>query len=77
MLAFSIFVSGSFTFGSLIANEISPELLTFYRFLIATIILGVILYFNKSIYAHHLKISGVTLYWAQFILYILFLCLWL
>ena len=55
MLAFSIFVSGSFTFGSLIANEISPELLTFYRFLIATIILGVILYFNKSIYAHHLK----------------------
>ena len=55
MLAFSIFVSGSFTFGSLIANEISPELLTFYRFLIATIILGVILYFNKSIYAHHLN----------------------
>ena len=55
MLAFSIFVSGSFTFGSLIANEISPELLTFYRFLIATIILGVILYFNKSIYANHLK----------------------
>ena len=55
MLAFSIFVSGSFTFGSLIANEISPELLTFYRFLLATIILGVILYFNKRIYAHHLK----------------------
>ena len=55
MLAFSIFVSGSFTFGSLIANEISPELLTFYRFLLATIILGVILYFNKSIYSHHLK----------------------
>ena len=55
MLAFSIFVSGSFTFGSLIANEISTELLTFYRFLLATIILGVILYFNKSIYSHHLK----------------------
>ena len=55
MLAFSIFVSGSFTFGSLIANEINPELLTFYRFLLATIILGVILYFNKSIYSHHLN----------------------
>ena len=55
MLAFSIFVSGSFTFGSLIANEINPQLLTFYRFLLATIILGVILYFNKSIYSHHLN----------------------
>ena len=55
MLAFSIFVSGSFTFGSLIANEINPELLTFYRFLLATIILGVILYFNKSLYSHHLN----------------------
>ena len=55
MLAFSIFVSGSFTFGSLIANDINPELLTFYRFLLATIILGVILYFNKSIYSHHLN----------------------
>ena len=55
MLAFSIFVSGSFTFGSLIANQISPELLTFYRFLLATTILGVVLHFNKSIYPHHLK----------------------
>ena len=48
MLAFSIFVSGSFTFGNLIADQIHPELLTFFRFLLATFILGTILHCKKK-----------------------------
>ena len=55
MLAFSVFVSGSFTFGNLIADQIHPELLTFFRFLLATFILGTILHFKKSISQHHFK----------------------
>ena len=55
MIAFSIFVSGSFTFGSLIADSIEPELLTFYRFLLATLLLGIILRFKKSIHSNHFK----------------------
>lgn len=55
MIAFSIFVSGSFTFGSLIADSIDPELLTFYRFLLATLLLGIILHFKKSIHSSHFK----------------------
>ena len=55
MLAFSVFVSGSFTFGNLIADQIHPELLTFFRFLLATFILGTILHFKKSIRQNHFK----------------------
>jgi len=65
MLAFSVFVSGSFTFGNLIADQIHPELLTFFRFLLATFILGTILNFKKvsaNIISKDLEILCIALY---------------
>lgn len=41
MLAFSALVAGSFSLGSLVANEIAPAALTAARFLIATLVIGV------------------------------------
>ncbi|MES0827872.1 DMT family transporter [Ruegeria sp. SCP11] len=41
MLAFSALVAGSFSLGSMIANEIAPEAITAARFLIASVLIGV------------------------------------
>nr|WP_254437027.1 DMT family transporter [Ruegeria arenilitoris] len=40
MLVFSALVAGSFSLGSLVANEIAPEALTAARFLIASVVIG-------------------------------------
>jgi drug/metabolite transporter (DMT)-like permease len=40
MLAFSILVSVSFTFGSVVASDIDPGVLTLLRFAVATLVLG-------------------------------------
>ncbi|WP_170387169.1 DMT family transporter [Ruegeria atlantica] len=42
MLTFSALVAGSFSLGSLIANEIAPEAITAARFLIASVLIGVV-----------------------------------
>lgn len=41
MLVFSALVAGSFSLGSLIANQIAPEAITAARFLIASVVIGV------------------------------------
>ena len=58
MLLFSLLVSGSFVLGSIIANLISPDLVTFLRFLIAFIAIAVlILYQSKVRFLKYLSIG--------------------
>ena len=58
MLMFSLLVSGSFVLGSIIANLISPDLVTFLRFLIAFIAIAIlILYQNKFCFLKYLSIG--------------------
>ena len=57
MLLFSLLVSGSFVLGSIIANLISPDLVTFLRFLIAFIAIAfLILYQSKFHFLKYLSI---------------------
>ena len=58
MLFFSLLVSGSFVLGSIIANLISPDLVTFLRFLIAFIAITIlILYQSKFCFLKYLSIG--------------------
>ena len=58
MLLFSLLVSGSFVLGSIIANLISPDLVTFLRFLIAFIAIAIlILYQSKFCFLKYLFIG--------------------
>jgi len=58
MLMFSLVVSGSFVLGSIIANLISPDLVTFLRFLIAFIAIAIlILYQSKFCFLKYLSIG--------------------
>ena len=58
MLMFSLLVSGSFVLGSIIANLISPDLVTFLRFLIALIAIAIlILYQSKFCFLKYLSIG--------------------
>ena len=57
MLTFSLLVSASFVLGSIIANLISPDLVTFLRFLIAFLVIAVlILYQSKVRFLKYLSI---------------------
>ncbi len=49
MLLFSLFVAGSFVFGKLYAEQIEPEILTFYRFLLGATLLGLYLIVTKRL----------------------------
>ncbi len=42
MLAFSALVAGSFSLGHLVANEIAPQAITTIRFLLASVVIGVL-----------------------------------
>ena len=58
MLLFSLLVSGYFVLGSIIANLISPDLVTFLRFLIAFIAIAIlILYQSKFCFLKYLSIG--------------------
>ena len=48
MLLFSLLVSGSFVLGSIIANLISPDLVTFLRFLIAFIVIAILIFYQSK-----------------------------
>ena len=48
MLMFSLLVSGSFVLGSIIANLISPDLVTFLRFLIAFIAIAILIFYQSK-----------------------------
>jgi len=49
MLGFSVLVAGSFSFGSIIANDISPIALTAVRFILAAAVIGIIAIATGSI----------------------------
>ncbi|SFL50815.1 DMT family transporter [Shimia aestuarii] len=49
MLCFSALVAGSFSLGSLAANEIAPAALNAVRFLIAAVVIGVLAWASKGI----------------------------
>jgi drug/metabolite transporter (DMT)-like permease len=55
MLSFSALVAGSFSLGAMIANEIAPSALNAVRYLIATLMLGVVVHaFGPRIRREHL-----------------------
>ena len=55
MLGFSVLVAGSFSFGSIIANDISPIALTAVRFILAGIVIGIIAISTGSVTQAALK----------------------
>ena len=55
MLGFSVLVAGSFSFGSIIANDISPIALTAVRFILAAVVIGIIAIATGSITRAALK----------------------
>lgn len=63
MLGFSILIAGSFSLGSMIANDISPIALTAVRFVLAAFIVGSIALFSGSIARKELTAS-----WRYFVL---------
>ena len=50
MLIFSLLVSGSFVLGSIIANLIDPDLVTFLRFVIAFLLIAILIIFHDKLY---------------------------
>lgn len=70
MLLFSLLVSGSFVLGSIIANLISPDLVTFLRFLIAFIAIAIlILYQSKFCFLKYLSIGSSLILGALISIY--------
>ncbi len=63
MLGFSILIAGSFSLGSMVANDISPIALTAVRFVLAAFIVGSIALFSGSIPRKELTAS-----WRYFVL---------
>ena len=55
MLGFSVLVAGSFSLGSIIANDISPIALTAVRFILAVIVIGIIAISTGSVTQAALK----------------------
>ena len=50
MLIFSLLVSGSFVLGSIIANLIDPDLVTFLRFVMAFLLIAILIIFKDKLY---------------------------
>ena len=50
MLTFSLLVSGSFVLGSIIANLIDPDLVTFLRFVMAFLLIAILIVFKDKLY---------------------------
>ena len=63
MLCFSVLIAGSFSFGSMIANDISPIALTAVRFGLAACIIGLVAFFTRKITKSAMQSS-----WRYFIL---------
>ncbi len=63
MLAFSALVAGSFSLGSMIANEIAPAALNAARFAIAAVVIGIVGMATKS-----LPTSAARAPWRYFVL---------
>lgn len=55
MLTFSALVAGSFSLGSMVANDIAPEALNAFRFVVAGIIIGTAAFASGQIQRAHFK----------------------
>ena len=74
MVGFALLISSSFPIGTVISNRIDPISLTFMRFLIAAIILGLLLIFRGKMQLQCLKKPWrFILLGANFSFYIVFI----
>jgi len=67
MLGFSALVAGSFSLGAIVANDIAPQAITAARFILATIVMGMVALLQGDLRRDHLRAP-----WRYFILGALF-----
>ena len=63
MLAFSALVAGSFSLGAIVANDIDPQAITAARFAFATLVMGMVVWFQGSFRLSHFAVP-----WRFFVL---------
>ena len=63
MLAFSALVAGSFSLGAIVANDIDPQAITAARFAFATLVMGMVVWFQGSF-----RLSYFAAPWRFFVL---------
>jgi len=63
MLGFSALVAGSFSLGAIVANDIAPQAITTARFILATIVMGMVAALQRDIRREYLQAP-----WRYFIL---------
>ena len=67
MLGFSALVAGSFSLGAIVANDIAPQAITAARFVLATIVMGMVAALQRDLKPEHGRQP-----WRYFILGALF-----
>ena len=55
MLGFSALVAGSFSLGALVANDIDPQAITAARFVLATVVMGLVAAMQRDLQASHFQ----------------------
>ena len=55
MLGFSALVAGSFSLGTIVANDIDPQAITAARFVLATIVMGIVAAMQRDLKPSHLR----------------------
>ena len=55
MLGFSALVAGSFSLGALVANDIDPQAITAARFVLATVVMGLVAAMQRDLRASHFQ----------------------
>jgi len=63
MLGFSALVAGSFSLGAIVANDIAPQAITAARFILATIVMGMVAFLQGGVKREHLQAP-----WRYFVL---------
>jgi len=63
MLGFSALVAGSFSLGAIVANDIAPQAITAARFVLATIVMGMVAFLQGGVKREHLQAP-----WRYFVL---------
>ena len=67
MLGFSALVAGSFSLGAIVANDIAPQAITAARFVLATVVMGMVAFLQGDLRRDHLQAP-----WRYFVLGALF-----
>ena len=55
MLGFSALVAGSFSLGTIVANDIDPQAITAARFVLATVVMGIVAAMQRDLKPSHLR----------------------